>query len=519
MPVSTWSMRALSALMSLVIVLMFLCAYFAFKYLWSYENALTQVEMIHNKEVNQVSAMLDFAKNDLEGILKDNAAWDSMGEFASNGNQEFLNEDLNIHTLASMGLTAVFIFNPNKVLMYGVRYDRLAKREIPVGSDLSHYFDQLLKLGSMTSKDELEVNTGLVAFENQAYIYSLSRICDSDAKNCHSGFVIFISQLEPDYVQLIKKTAGLDVSINILDLINDDDSKNIGNRSISELIYWDPISNLNINIQVTHSIDKPEFFDSDELSLLVIFAATLFAMNFFLVHKLTLPIKQARKAFIDFSQKGKPLPDKQAFLSREMKDFFSAINKLFKEIDIKQKELKWQSEHDFLTGLANKRLLEKITTEWSENPKIRYLALFMIDIDSFKLYNDNYGHLAGDRALQRVAASIDRDVYAENKILSRFGGEEFCMVIASSIPLDANTVAKQMHKNIASESIVHEYSKVKDILTVSIGAVCCECDSKESYYSLIHKADKELYKAKASGRNGSCIVKSGETSGLSINAF
>ncbi|MGC9491454.1 GGDEF domain-containing protein, partial [Vibrio genomosp. F10] len=190
-----------------------------------------------------------------------------------------------------------------------------------------------------------------------------------------------------------------------------------------------------------------------------------------------------------------------------IKDFFSAINKLFKEIDIKQKELKWQSEHDFLTGLANKRLLEKITTEWSENPKIRYLALFMIDIDSFKFYNDNYGHLAGDRALQRVAASIDRDVYAENKILSRFGGEEFCMVIASSIPLDANTVAKQMHKNIASESIVHEYSKVKDILTVSIGAVCCECDSKESYYSLIHKADKELYKAKASGRNSSCIVK------------
>ncbi|MGF1722545.1 diguanylate cyclase [Vibrio kyushuensis] len=506
MSVSNWSMRTLSGFMSFLIVVMFLCAYFAFKFLWSYDKALEQVENIHERELQQVNTMLDLAKDDLEGKLSDYAAWDSMAQFASDGNDEFRQDDLNIHTLVSMGLEGVFVFNKEKESVYSKRYDHIQEKEVVVGSELPSYFNRLLRKAEESSTEELNAITGLIAFETHAYIYSLSRICNSEALECDNGFVIFVSPLEPDYLELVEKTTGLSVSIKTLKTIPIIHHEH-GTSAESYLNYLDPISLLNINIQITHSIVRPKFIEADELSVVVGFAFTLFFMNTLLVHKLTEPINQARKAFIEFAQQGKALPEENQFVSKEMKQFSNTINRLIHELDANRNELKWQSEHDFLTGLANKRLLEKLTTRWVDDPKIAHLTLFMIDIDYFKPYNDHYGHLAGDQALERVAKKLDKSILIENQVLARFGGEEFCLVIAASTPFDSQAIAKQVHNNMRTLGILHEHSKVAETLTVSVGGVHCVRGSKETYQSLVHKADLELYKVKDNGRNGTSVIE------------
>ncbi|PMJ88482.1 diguanylate cyclase [Vibrio sp. 10N.261.55.A7] len=506
MSVSNWSMRALSVVMSLFIVIMFLCAYFTFKYLWSYDKALAQVESIHEREIQQVGTMLSLAKNDLEGKLSDYASWDAMAEFAQDGNEAFTEDDINIHTLSSTGLEVVLIFNTDKKLMYGARYDHTEEKQIPIGDELSGYFDRLLEKADSTSTEEHQATSGLLAFEQRAYIYSLSRICNSEAFECRSGYIVFISPLEPDYLQLVEKTTGLDVMIRTLKTIPVVHHK-YGVSAASYLNFIDSISHLNINIQVKHSVVRPKFVEANELTVVIGFASTLFLMNLLLVHKLTQPINLARKAFIEFAQTGKALPDERQFVSKEIKQFSMTVNHLVGELDASRKELKWQSEHDFLTGLANKRLLEKLTTKWIDDAKVAYLTLFMIDIDFFKSYNDHYGHLAGDNALEQVAKHLDKSIYVENKVLARFGGEEFCLVVASSTPFDSESLAKQIHQNMRTLAIVHEYSTVADILSVSVGGVCCGRGSKESYSSLVHKADIELYKVKENGRNDTSVIE------------
>ncbi|WGW01053.1 diguanylate cyclase [Vibrio sp. YMD68] len=505
MSFSNWSMRALSGLMSFLIVVMFLSAYFAFKYLWSHDAALAQVESIQKRELQQVYTMLDLAKSDLQGKLEDYAAWDSMAEFADDGNVEFTKDDLNIHTLVSMSLEAVFVFSQGRDLVYSKRYDHRKSKEIEVGSELENHLDLLLDLGESMPTEEISSVTRLLAFEDQAYIFSLSRICNSDAYECDKGFVIFISPLEPDYLELIEKTTGLKVSIRTLKILPTMYGQD---RDVAEsyLNYLDPISNLNINIKVTHSIVRPEFFDENELTVVIGFSVTLFLMNLLLVSKLTAPIVNARNAFIEFSQHGKALPEEQQFVSKEMKQFSSTINSLINEINENRKELRWQSEHDYLTGLANKRLLDKLTSEWINDPKISHLTFFMIDIDFFKSYNDHYGHLAGDQALERVAKQLSQSIFSENQVAARFGGEEFCLVIASATYFDSLAIAKQLHKNISRLGILHEHSTVSELLTISIGGVQCINSSNESYQSLIHKADIELYKVKNNGRNSTSII-------------
>ncbi|MCK6265349.1 diguanylate cyclase [Vibrio sp. ZSDE26] len=505
MSVSNWSMRTLSGLMSFVIVVMFLCAYFVFKFFWSYDKALAQIESIHERELQQVNTMLTLAKDDLEGKLSDYAAWDSMAEFASDGNEAFRKDDLNIHTLSSMGLEGVIVFNKDKETVYSRRYDHIQEKEVLMGKELPSYFDLLLHKAEQTPVDKLNALTGLIAFEEHAYIYSLARICNSEALECNNGFLIFIAPLEPDYLQLVEKTTGLEVSIRTLKTIPVFHHEH-GSSAESYLNYLDPISNININIKIIHSIIRPTFIEVDELSVVIGFSLTLFLMNMLLVHKLTAPIKQARKALIEFAQQGKTLPDDQQFVSKEMKQFSMTINKLVNEIDASRKELKWQSEHDFLTGLANKRLLEKLTTKWIDDPKVAYLTFFMIDIDYFKPYNDHYGHLAGDQALERVAKRLPKSIQIEKQVLARFGGEEFCLVIAASTPFDSLAIAKQIHMNMKTLGILHEYSKVAETLTVSVGGIQCVRGSTENYQSLIHKADIELYKVKENGRNGTSII-------------
>jgi len=165
-------------------------------------------------------------------------------------------------------------------------------------------------------------------------------------------------------------------------------------------------------------------------------------------------------------------------------------------------KLKRQASIDGLTGVFNRHFLDQFLPEQiklSKRDKTP-LGLLMLDIDYFKQYNDNYGHLAGDEALKRVANAIERSLTRPTDHVVRFGGEEFTIVLPNTTREGVHYVAKRVDKAIQQLIISHADSPFK-LLTVSIGGIASYSSNLDAldYLALV---DQQLYLAKESGRNG-----------------
>ncbi len=158
---------------------------------------------------------------------------------------------------------------------------------------------------------------------------------------------------------------------------------------------------------------------------------------------------------------------------------------------------------DALTGIPNRRGFDDyLHREWRRAARLQTpLSLLMIDIDSFKAYNDNHGHLAGDDCLKAVAEHLKNVPRRGGDLVARFGGEEFMAVLPDTPFESLRFMAEKFRTTIEAAKIPHTASAVSDVVTVSIGAVSVVPDQRWSSSMLIEKADRMLYRAKYQGRN------------------
>jgi two-component system chemotaxis family response regulator WspR len=157
---------------------------------------------------------------------------------------------------------------------------------------------------------------------------------------------------------------------------------------------------------------------------------------------------------------------------------------------------------DALTGIANRRSFdERIEVERRATARGREpFALLMIDVDDFKGFNDAYGHVAGDAALRAVAEAIVAVVHRPRDLVTRFGGEEFAVLLPGTSLDAALVVAERIRGEVAARLIPHRTSRVAPVLTISLGAAV-ETAAEGRAAALIVRADAALYRAKAAGRN------------------
>jgi diguanylate cyclase (GGDEF)-like protein len=156
---------------------------------------------------------------------------------------------------------------------------------------------------------------------------------------------------------------------------------------------------------------------------------------------------------------------------------------------------------DSLTGLYNKRFFNKAISKTLNSAKREQhsVCVMMIDIDYFKFFNDHYGHIAGDHAIQAVAKCIESSVSRGNDFVARFGGEEFVVILVNVDEDGVRIVTKKMRESLKKKQISHDKSKVCPYLTMSIGSVIG--DGTYDVDVLLTKADEALYCAKDKGRN------------------
>ena len=175
---------------------------------------------------------------------------------------------------------------------------------------------------------------------------------------------------------------------------------------------------------------------------------------------------------------------------------------LTRKLDSANQELKRLTSLDGLTGIANRRHFDEVLDrEWRRAMRQGdELSILMCDIDFFKLYNDTYGHQAGDECLCKVAGALTSTMDRGGDLLARYGGEEFVAVLPGTSLSGASHVAAQMRKAVNELGMEHASSPFGHV-TASFGVASAVAMPETDPQNIVGAADRALYRAKNAGRN------------------
>ncbi|WP_236207739.1 sensor domain-containing diguanylate cyclase [Pseudomonas tohonis] len=173
-----------------------------------------------------------------------------------------------------------------------------------------------------------------------------------------------------------------------------------------------------------------------------------------------------------------------------------------RSIQLENEELSQLAAIDALTGIANRRQFDKTLFEEFQRAAIirQPISLLMIDVDNFKLFNDTYGHRAGDLCLKAVSEALKVIKIRSTDLIARYGGEEFAIILPHTAPAGAQVIAESVREAVEMKQIEH-LSAQAGVVTVSIGIHSMIPRPGDLPETLIQSADSALYAAKHSGRN------------------
>jgi len=176
-------------------------------------------------------------------------------------------------------------------------------------------------------------------------------------------------------------------------------------------------------------------------------------------------------------------------------------------LQIANQRLEVYAQTDGLLGIANRQCFDaRLVDEWNRAIRDQVpLGLLMIDVDFFKNYNDQYGHLAGDICLQAVAKVAASRMVRAVDLLARYGGEEFVVILPHTALAGAKKVAMGIRAAVAGLAIPHLASAVAKHVTVSIGVASVLPERRAQASDVVLAADRALYLAKQQGRNRVCV--------------
>ncbi len=188
---------------------------------------------------------------------------------------------------------------------------------------------------------------------------------------------------------------------------------------------------------------------------------------------------------------------------RRLRDMRRRLVQLTEELHVANQRLNEMVEMDPLTGLVNRRGFDRILH--SEILAARRdgvpLTLMLCDLDHFKRYNDTLGHVQGDACLKEVGRVLHDVCMRPRDVASRYGGEEFALILPNTPRSGAMTFARALGKLLKSRAIAHPGSPNGETLTLSGGITTCVPDDGTSAETMLMRADEALYAAKAQGRD------------------
>lgn len=240
-----------------------------------------------------------------------------------------------------------------------------------------------------------------------------------------------------------------------------------------------------IIFNTAYSLDQGSFFKDYEVG----------AVDYLLKPIEPVILRSKVRVFLDLYQQKKLLKIQAELLESKVNELL-----ILKEVNCHLENI---SALDGLTGIPNRRTFDQfIEMNWKNAIREQQpLSLIMADIDFFKAYNDNYGHLRGDDCLILVARSLVSCLKRPNDLIARFGGEEFIALLPNTDKQGALLVAERMRKSIAKLAMKHDQSGVANCVTISLGVAEIIPQPSDLIPDFIRTVDDALYVAKHQGRN------------------
>jgi diguanylate cyclase (GGDEF)-like protein len=194
-------------------------------------------------------------------------------------------------------------------------------------------------------------------------------------------------------------------------------------------------------------------------------------------------------------------------IAQELGDLTGSLRDRNRQLLDARRQLTDLANVDELTGLGNRRLVNRVLQEEINRARRggAELSVILLDVDYFKSYNDNYGHPAGDLVLQKLADIMQRASTRAGEVVARYGGEEFILVLPGASASTALRTASRLREMIAQERIPHATSTVAEYITISQGVITVRPDGEQQSAHVIQLADKALYNAKGAGRNAIAV--------------
>ena len=201
------------------------------------------------------------------------------------------------------------------------------------------------------------------------------------------------------------------------------------------------------------------------------------------------------RVFLELYNQKKIVEEQAAMLKLKVKELM--------ELQEANHKLENLSTLDGLTSIPNRRSFnEYMEKSWRNSVRSsKPISMIMLDIDYFKAYNDNYGHLQGDDCLINVAKTLSLSLKRPLDFAARYGGEEFAVILPDTDSEGAVLIAETIRQNIEGIKLSHEYSKTSPYVTVSLGVSSKISEESDSIKEFIENADKALYRSKSNGRN------------------
>ncbi len=223
--------------------------------------------------------------------------------------------------------------------------------------------------------------------------------------------------------------------------------------------------------------------------------------------KQTIVLVSKVRIFLDIYRQ-KALLKQQAFILEEK---VKELEEVKQELEESNRKLEQLSFIDGLTDIYNRRGFDKLYhLKWQLcGSKRAPISAIMMDVDLFKNYNDQYGHLVGDHCLVRIAKIFAESVRNTMKFVARYGGKEFIMVLPETEKAEALEAAESLQDHIKHLGIYHEGSPVAEYVTVSMGIATIRPQKNMSPQMLLELADQALYQAKSNGRNTIVVSEEG----------
>jgi len=265
---------------------------------------------------------------------------------------------------------------------------------------------------------------------------------------------------------------------------------------------WEYIQRLNLVLLVemdNQQAMKP-LFELLHFGALVFVIAILLLIitTYLLTAGLLLPVSTLIEAVNELKNDSRHSPI-EISTGTELDDLIAAFNDMSAAVTNREASLRDTASRDSLTGLYNHgKLDELLAREFRLKRRNGELVCFvMLDIDHFKLINDTYGHQTGDRALQFLSKLMTVEL-REGDILSRYGGEEFAIILDAKGVEEARSFCERIRQAVQMSSFEFDGKKIR--MTVSVGFVCVQANSSEPF-EIVRNADRALYDAKKAGRN------------------